>query len=71
MINSLFSEPMFTPMRTGGKLLVALFALAHVAGVDAVFIQRLRAARHLGEQAMAVIVEVANDGGRDPGVAHA
>ncbi|MCG3775837.1 MAG: hypothetical protein JW395_2683 [Nitrospira sp.] len=55
----------------GGKLLVALFALAHVAGVDAVFVERLGATRHLGEQAMAVVVEVANDGGRDPGVAHA
>jgi hypothetical protein len=42
------------------ELLVLLVALAHVAGVDAVLAQRLGAGRIVGEQAVAVVVEVAD-----------
>ena len=42
------------------ELAVALVALAHVAGVDAVLGQRLGAGRIVGEQAVAVVVEVAD-----------
>ena len=63
--------PQLTPMRTGllpadgrfdhlAELPVALVALADVAGVDAVLGQRLRAVGKLGEQAVAVVVEVAH-----------
>src|SRR6185369_14250919 len=42
------------------ELLVVLVALAHVAGVDAVLGQRLRTVRVVGEQAVPVVVEVAD-----------
>ncbi len=42
------------------KLAVALVAPAHVAGVDAVFGQRLGAGRVVAQQAVAVVVKVAD-----------
>ena len=42
------------------ELVFALAVLAHVAGIDAVFRQRLRALRELGQQAVSVVVKVAD-----------
>ena len=42
------------------ELAVVLVALAHIAGVDAVLAERLRAGRVLGQQAVPVVVEVAD-----------
>ena len=63
--------PQFTPMRTGlpllrgdlddlGELPVALVLEADIAGIDAVFGESFGASRILGEQRVAVIVEVAD-----------
>ena len=64
--------PQFTPMRTGlsyldcdlddrRKLPVALGLEADIAGIDAVFGERLRASGMLGEQRVAVIMKVADE----------
>jgi hypothetical protein len=42
------------------ELAVLLVALAHVAGVDAVLAERLGHGRMVGQQAVAVVVEVAD-----------
>jgi hypothetical protein len=44
------------------ELQIALVALAHVAGVDAVFGQRLGTRWVVGQQAVAVVMEVADQG---------
>jgi hypothetical protein len=46
----------------GGKLVVAFRAFADVARVDAVLGERLGAVRELGQQLMAVVMEVAHQG---------
>ena len=46
----------------GGELFIAALAGADVAGVDAVFVERLRALRILRQQDVAVVVEIADDG---------
>ena len=45
----------------GRELPVALVLEADIAGIDAVFGERLGASRMLGEQRVAVIVEVADE----------
>ncbi len=45
---------------------VALLAEADIAGIDAVFVERGGAVRMLGQQDMAVIVEVADDRDIEP-----
>ena len=49
----------------GAELAVALLAEADVAGIDAVFVERLGAGRKFGEQLVADVVEVADDRGVD------
>ena len=45
----------------GAELAVPLFLEADIAGIDAVFVERLGAGRMIGEQLVADIVEVADD----------
>ena len=45
----------------GGELLVAPLAVAHVAGIDAVFIERAGAIGILRQQDVAVVVKIADD----------
>jgi hypothetical protein len=49
----------------GGELLVLLVLEADIAGVDAVFVERLRAASVFGEQLVADVVKVAHQRRRD------
>ncbi len=44
------------------ELLVAALAVAHVAGIDAVLVERAGAIGILGEQDVAVVVKIADDG---------
>ena len=54
-----------------GKLFVAALAVADVAGIDAVFIERSRAIGIFREQDVAVVMEVADDGDVAAGVKQA
>ena len=45
----------------GGELLVAALAVAHVAGIDAVFVERARAIGIFREQDVAVVMKIADD----------
>src|SRR5690606_32429542 len=49
-----------------GEIVVAALAAAHVAGVDAVLRERLRAIGNLGQQLVAVVVEIADQRHRHP-----
>ena len=49
----------------GRELFIALVAKAHVAGVDAVLVQGLGARRVPGQECMAVIMKVADQGDLD------
>ena len=48
----------------GGELFVAALAVAHVAGIDAVLVEGAGAIGIFGEQHVAVVVEIADDGRR-------
>jgi hypothetical protein len=65
------SEPQLAPMRTALPCLIAistmalncrsrLFLEADIAGIDAVFVERLGAGRMIGQQLVADIVEIAD-----------
>jgi hypothetical protein len=45
----------------GGELPVLLFLEANVAGIDAIFVERLGAGRVIGKELVADIVEIADD----------
>ena len=49
----------------GGELSVLLVLEADIAGIDAVFVQRLRAARMIGQKLVADIVEIPDQRHRD------
>ncbi len=54
-----------------GEARVVCVAFAHVAGVDAVFVQRLGACRMVAQQRVSVVMEIADKGRIAPGVANA
>ncbi len=54
-----------------GELGVALVLEADIAGIDAVFVQRLGASRIVGEQLVADVMEVADQGRGDAALAQA
>ncbi len=58
-------------LANGCELFVAPSSRAHVAGVDAVLVECLRAGREPREQQMAVVMKVANQRRRAAGVHHA
>ncbi len=58
-------------LANGGELFVPARAVAHVARIDAVFVQSFGALGNLSQEQVAVVVEVADERSLNPGIEHA